>query len=84
MFSFGSGMCSSFYSITIRPGTKLDTFIDLLQHIPVMLESRHCTSTVEFETTLNNRELAYNKGNKSITVLKSYYLLIIIIMMISE
>ncbi|XP_026816773.1 hydroxymethylglutaryl-CoA synthase 1-like isoform X2 [Rhopalosiphum maidis] len=62
MFSFGSGMCSSFYSMTIRPGAKLDTLIDLLQHVPVMLENRHCTSTVEFENTLTNRELAYNKA----------------------
>ncbi|XP_060844573.1 hydroxymethylglutaryl-CoA synthase 1-like [Rhopalosiphum padi] len=62
MFSFGSGMCSSFYSITIRPGAKLDTLIDLLQRVPVMLENRYCTSTDEFENTLTNRELAYNKA----------------------
>ncbi|XP_015376005.1 PREDICTED: hydroxymethylglutaryl-CoA synthase 1-like isoform X1 [Diuraphis noxia] len=62
MFSFGSGMCSSFYSITIRPGAKLESLINLLQHIPVMLENRQCTSTVEFENTLTNRELAYNKA----------------------
>lgn len=74
MFSFGSGMCSSFYSITIRPGAKLDTLIDLLQRVPVMLENRHCTSTVEFENTLTNRELAYNKGSISVIVLQNYYL----------
>ncbi|CAI6356516.1 unnamed protein product [Macrosiphum euphorbiae] len=62
MFSFGSGMCSSFYSITIRPGAKLETLIDLLQHVPVMLENRQSASTVEFENTLTNRELAYNKA----------------------
>jgi len=76
MFSFGSGMCSSFYSITIRPGAKLESLINLLQHIPVMMENRQCTSTVEFENTLTNRELAYNKGSISIKVLQNYYLLL--------
>jgi len=78
MFSFGSGMCSSFYSITIRPGAKLETLIDLLQHVPVMLENRQSTSTVEFENTLTNRELAYNKGSIFISLLVqySYYLLL--------
>lgn len=74
MFSFGSGMCSTFYSITIRPGEKLDTLIrDLLQHVPLMLENRRCTSTVEFETTLENRQLAYNKGSRFIKVKHSFY-----------
>lgn len=66
MFSFGSGMCSSFYSITVHPGEKLDTLIGLLKHVPRMLENRHCTSTDEFENILTNRELAYNKGSISI------------------
>jgi len=76
MFSFGSGMCSSFYSITIRQGAKLETLIDLLQRVPVMLENRKCASTIEFENTLTNRELAYNKGSISIKVQQSYYLLL--------
>lgn len=76
MFSFGSGMCSSFYSITIRSGEKLETLIDLLQHIPVMLENRQSTSAAEFENTLTNQELTYNKGSIFINDLHSYYLLL--------
>lgn len=64
MFSFGSGMCSSFYSITVRPGAEFDTLIsNLLQHVPKMLEKRYCVSAVEFEKILKDRELTYNKGN---------------------
>lgn len=63
MYSFGSGMCSSFYSITTRPGIELDTLISHLLHIPLMLEKRRRASTSEFETTIENNELTYNKGN---------------------
>lgn len=63
MFSFGSGMCSSFYSITIRPVPKLETLVNnLCQHIPKMLEKRLCMSAVEFATTLEKQELIYNQG----------------------
>lgn len=63
MFSFGSGMCSSFYSINIRPGEKLDALIShLLPQIPEKLEKRHCKSPTEFENILKIRELTYNKG----------------------
>lgn len=69
MFSFGSGMCSSFYSITVRPGEKIETLINyLLQHVPLMLEKRHCVPAVEFETILEKREITYNKGNISYSV----------------
>jgi 3-hydroxy-3-methylglutaryl CoA synthase len=63
MFSFGSGMCSSFYSINIRSGEKLDTLIShLVPHVAEKLEKRHCTSPAEFENILKIRELTYNKG----------------------
>lgn len=63
MFSFGSGMCSSFYSINIRPGEKLDALIShLVSHVPEILEKRQCTSPAEFETMLESCELTYNKG----------------------
>lgn len=64
LFSFGSGLCSSFYSITIQPGVKLDTLISHLLHIPEMLEKRQCISTSEYDALMENRELAYNKGRK--------------------
>lgn len=63
MFSFGSGLCSSFYSITIHPGAKLDKLIGHLLHIPEMLEKRHCISTSDYETIMMKRELAFNKGS---------------------
>lgn len=63
MFSFGSGLCSSFYSITIHSGAKLDQLIGNLLHVSEMLDKRHCISTSEYETIMENRELAYNKGN---------------------
>ncbi|XP_025414651.1 hydroxymethylglutaryl-CoA synthase 1-like isoform X3 [Sipha flava] len=63
MFSFGSGMCSSFYSINIRSGEKLDTLIShLVPHVAEKLEKRHCTSPAEFENILKIRELTYNKA----------------------
>lgn len=63
MYSFGSGMCSSFYSITVHSGEKLNTLIDyLLQHVPVILQNRSCASPIEFETILGNNELYNNKG----------------------
>jgi len=64
LFSFGSGMCSSFYSMTVRSGEKLDILIDhLSQHVPIILEKRLKTPAIEFEKILENRELTYNKGN---------------------
>lgn len=63
LFSFGSGMCSSFYSMTVYSGEKLDILIDYLsQHVPVILEKRIRTSASDFENIVENRELAYNKG----------------------
>lgn len=64
MFSFGSGLCSSFYSITIHSGAKLEKLIGNLLHIPEMLEKRLCIPTSEYETVMENRESAYNKGSK--------------------
>lgn len=66
MFSFGSGFCSSFYSITIHSGAKLDKLIGNLLHVSEMLDKRQCISTIEYETMMENRELAYNKGNLDI------------------
>lgn len=63
MFSFGSGMCSSFYSINIRPGEKLNALIrQLVPHVTEILGKRHCISPAEFENILHIRELTYNKG----------------------
>jgi len=63
LFSFGSGMCSSFYSMTVYSGEKLDILIDyLLQHVPVILEKRIRTSASEFEKIVEKRELFCNKA----------------------
>lgn len=75
IFSFGSGMCSSFYSITIRPGKELNTLIDNLSHIPAMLEKRHCVSAKEFEEILEQREFNFNKGNIYILTIITVYVL---------
>lgn len=60
------------YSLTIRPGTKLDTLIGyLLEHVPMLLDERFQASANEFEKILKNHELSYNKG---ITVLLIFHL----------
>lgn len=63
IFSFGSGLCSSMYSFTIRSGAKLDILIGhLLDHVPMLLDNRFQIPAIEFEKIMKNRELSYNKG----------------------
>ncbi|XP_071440219.1 hydroxymethylglutaryl-CoA synthase 1-like isoform X2 [Hetaerina americana] len=60
LFSYGSGLASSFYSIRVSSnssiGSKLDSLVKSLSHIQGQLESRKKVSPEEFSKILEHRE----------------------------
>lgn len=60
MFSYGSGLASSMFSLTVKRCTK---FICDKLDVSERLESRTCVSPEVFTETMNLRELAYTASN---------------------
>jgi hydroxymethylglutaryl-CoA synthase len=66
LFSYGSGLCSSMYSLRIssnaRPGSPLSRLIDSLSHIKPLLDQRTRVSPEEFAHIMDIREENHHKG----------------------
>ncbi|KAG5321118.1 HMCS1 synthase, partial [Pseudoatta argentina] len=60
IFSYGSGLCSSLYSLTItrdtREGSGLSKIINALSYVKSQLEGRHCVSPKNYTEVLASRE----------------------------
>jgi len=66
LFSYGSGLCSSMYSLRISsnatPGSPLSQLIDSLSHIKQLLDQRTKVSPEEFAQVMETRERNHHKG----------------------
>jgi len=66
LFSYGSGLCSSMYSLHISsnatPGSPLSQLIDSLSHIKQLLDQRTKVSPEEFEHIMKTREQNHHKA----------------------
>ncbi|XP_046405814.1 hydroxymethylglutaryl-CoA synthase 1-like isoform X2 [Ischnura elegans] len=64
LFSYGSGLASSFYSIRVStissPGSKLDLLVKSVSHIQEQLESRKKVSPEDFSKILEHREQTHH------------------------
>jgi hydroxymethylglutaryl-CoA synthase len=57
IFSYGSGFCSSMYSITVtRESSGLAKIVDALSYVEKELAERHCVSPAEYTKILTLRE----------------------------
>lgn len=60
IFSYGSGLCSSMYSLTItsdtREGSGLSKIVTALSYVKPQLEGRHCVSPEDYTRVLALRE----------------------------
>lgn len=60
LFSYGSGFCSSMYSLTVtrdtRDGSGLSKIIAALSYVKPQLEGRHCVSPADYTRVLALRE----------------------------
>lgn len=62
LFSYGSGLASTFYSITIRDIPSLKTLKDNLDYVPELLEKRTKVTPEKFEATLSLRQESAHKA----------------------
>lgn len=66
LFSYGSGLASSFFSLRISnefgPDSSLARFVGLLSDVDSRLEARHKVTPEEFVNTLHIRELAIHSA----------------------
>ncbi|XP_011172305.1 hydroxymethylglutaryl-CoA synthase 1 [Solenopsis invicta] len=64
LFSYGSGLCASLYSLTVakdtREGSGLSKLINGLSYVRSQLEGRHCVSPEEYTKVLALREKYWN------------------------
>lgn len=74
LFSYGSGLCSSMYSLRFSsdttPGSPFSRLIDSLSHIKELLGQRTKVSPEEFAHIMETREQNHHKGK----VIGSYVL----------
>ncbi|XP_070166518.1 hydroxymethylglutaryl-CoA synthase 1 [Polyergus mexicanus] len=60
VFSYGSGLCSSMYSLTVtrdtRDGSDLSKIIMALSYVKPQLKGRHCVSPADYTKVLASRE----------------------------
>lgn len=66
LFSYGSGLASSMYSIHVtkiaKPGSALDRLVNNLSHIKQLLERRKCVSAEEFSRIMEIKEKNHHKA----------------------
>ncbi|XP_050296610.1 hydroxymethylglutaryl-CoA synthase 1 [Anthonomus grandis grandis] len=80
LFSYGSGLASSFYSLTIKPSSALKTLKDNLNYVKPLLEKRIKIAPEKFEATLELRQHSAHKvpydpvGDRSHFFPGTYYL----------
>jgi hydroxymethylglutaryl-CoA synthase len=77
LFSYGSGLCSSMYSLHIssnaKPGSPLSRLIDNLSHIKKLLDQRTKVSPEEFAHIMEIREQNHHKGKVICSYLLNQY-----------
>ncbi|XP_077278683.1 hydroxymethylglutaryl-CoA synthase [Temnothorax americanus] len=60
IFSYGSGLCSSMYSLSVardtREGSGLSKIVTALSYVKSQLEGRHCISPEDYTKVLASRE----------------------------
>jgi 3-hydroxy-3-methylglutaryl CoA synthase len=66
LFSYGSGLASSMYSLRIssnaRPGSSLNRLVENLSHIKPLLDQRKRVTPEEFAQIMEIREQNHHKG----------------------
>ena len=77
LFSYGSGLCSSMYSLCIssnaKPGSPLSRLIGNLSHIKQLLDQRTKVSPEEFARVMDIREQNHHKGKVICSCLLNQY-----------
>jgi hydroxymethylglutaryl-CoA synthase len=66
LFSYGSGLASSMYSLRIssnvRPGSPLNNLVESLSHIKPLLDQRKKVTPEDFAQIMEIREQNHHKG----------------------
>jgi 3-hydroxy-3-methylglutaryl CoA synthase len=77
LFSYGSGLCSSMYSLRISsnatPGSPLSRLIDNLSHIKQLLDQRTKVSPEDFAHIMETREQNNHEGEVICSYLLNQY-----------
>jgi hydroxymethylglutaryl-CoA synthase len=77
LFSYGSGLCSSMYSLHISsnatPGSPLSRLIGNISHIKQLLDQRTKVSPEKFAKVMETREQNHHKGKVTCSYLLNQY-----------